>query len=58
MGWPPPEYDGQAVPPLLLNTGAKNLYELKTRGVLVIFSFSDLLQQPVTLKCTRKQRTF
>src|SRR5262249_26406262 len=47
LGWPPPGYDGQAVPPLLLNTGAKNLYEQKTRGELMIFSFFDLLQQPV-----------
>src|SRR5262249_24385954 len=30
LGWPPPGYDGQAVPPLLLNTGAKNLYDQKT----------------------------
>ena len=33
---------GQAVPPLLLNTGAKNLYELKTsRGAGDIFGFAS-----------------
>src|SRR5215472_6940657 len=32
LGWPPPGPLGQAVPPLLLNTSAKNLYEQKTRG--------------------------
>jgi hypothetical protein len=38
---------GQAPPPDLLITRAKNIFELKTRGVLGVFSFSDLLQQPV-----------
>src|SRR5262249_26946330 len=31
-------------PPALLITRAKNIFDLKTRGVLGVFSFSDLLQ--------------
>jgi len=30
-GWPPPGTPGLALPPLLLNTRAKNLYDLKSR---------------------------
>ena len=44
LGWTPLP-DGPTLPPLLLNTRAKNLYELKTRGVLGVFSFCDLLEE-------------